>query len=69
MKFHVIPLLFFLPAVFGWWNCELPTGRGDSGRCIEDGDSAGYSACTEDHPCIVQGNGCSPIGSRLAHCS
>ncbi|EXL74176.1 hypothetical protein FOPG_10605 [Fusarium oxysporum f. sp. conglutinans race 2 54008] len=63
-----LQFLFFLPAVLAWWNCELPSGTGDNGRCI-DGTTGNWDACSASNPCRVQGNGCSPQGSRIANCS
>ncbi|RKK85298.1 hypothetical protein BFJ71_g14198 [Fusarium oxysporum] len=79
-----LQFLFFLPAVLAWWvsisllrhgaslthrqNCELPSGTGDNGRCV-DGTTGNWDACSASNPCRVQGNGCSPQGSRIANCS
>ncbi|KAG7426669.1 hypothetical protein NW761_013156 [Fusarium oxysporum] len=40
-----LQFLFFLPAVLAWWNCELPIGTGDNGRCI-DGTTGNWDACS-----------------------
>ncbi|KAJ0117851.1 hypothetical protein J7T55_014301 [Diaporthe amygdali] len=45
MKFSTSALLFFVPAVFGYWNCELPKG-GDLGTCVPNGSDAGQMVNT-----------------------
>lgn len=56
-----LQFLFFLPAVLAWWvsiplsrhgaslthrqNCELPSGTGDNGRCV-DGTTGNWDACS-----------------------
>ncbi|KAF4443062.1 hypothetical protein FACUT_1615 [Fusarium acutatum] len=40
-----LQFLFFLPAVLAWWNCELPRGSGDNGRCV-DGATGNWDACS-----------------------
>ncbi|KAI8712801.1 hypothetical protein NCS52_01379300 [Fusarium sp. LHS14.1] len=62
MKFQTSALLFFLPAVLGWWNCNLPAGTGDYGACLEDGKAGSALPCTN-------GNGCIDVGGGTAHCS
>ncbi|RSL42978.1 hypothetical protein CEP54_015275 [Fusarium duplospermum] len=69
MKFQTTALLFFLPAVLGQWNCNLPVGTGDYGTCVEDGRAGSALPCTNDHPCNIQGNGCVNVGAGTAHCS
>ncbi|KAG6353262.1 hypothetical protein INS49_007561 [Diaporthe citri] len=71
MKLSTSALLFFVPAVFGYWNCELPKGSGDLGRCVPSGADAGqmFNPCGEGHPCVTAGNGCTPVGGGVAKCS
>ncbi|KAF5983520.1 hypothetical protein FBULB1_3740 [Fusarium bulbicola] len=40
-----LQFLFFLPAVLASWNCELPIGSGDYGRCV-DGVTGNWDACS-----------------------
>ncbi|KAL2274642.1 hypothetical protein FJTKL_03060 [Diaporthe vaccinii] len=70
MKLSTSTLLFFVPAVLGYWNCELPKG-GDLGTCVPNGADAGQmvNTCGQGHPCVRAGNGCTPIGSGIANCS
>ncbi|KAI8654276.1 hypothetical protein NCS56_01384400 [Fusarium sp. Ph1] len=36
MKLQTSALLFFLSAVLGWWNCNLPASTRDYVTCVED---------------------------------
>ncbi|KAF5242779.1 hypothetical protein FANTH_8515 [Fusarium anthophilum] len=40
-----LQFLFFLPVALAWWNCELPIGAGDNGRCV-DGVTGNWDACS-----------------------
>ncbi|KAH8759429.1 hypothetical protein F5883DRAFT_648013 [Diaporthe sp. PMI_573] len=70
MKLSISALFFIVPAVLGYWNCELPKG-GDLGTCVPSGSDAGQMvlSCGEGHACVTAGNGCIPIGFGLANCS